>query len=86
MLGITENAKKRSSLDEAVKKKETDSSKNFVRALFFFALIIFTADYVFKFDYLEILWYLVMIAALIQYWREVWLKEWFEQGYREWSK
>lgn len=85
MRKILQNRRKNIELWKALEEqaKQTPQS-NFETNAALAAILVIAIAYVFEIKYLELVWWVIAVAAAMQKWRSIWKWEWYEQWFVEW--
>ena len=84
MRKILQNRRKNIELWKALEEQAKQPQSNFEANSALAAILVIAIAYVFEIKYLELVWWVIAVAAAMQKWRNIWKWEWYEQGFVEW--
>jgi hypothetical protein len=84
MRKILQNRRKNIELWKVLEEQAKQPQSNFEANAALAAILVIAIAYVFEIKYLELVWWIVAVAAAMQKWRNIWKWEWYEQGFVEW--
>ena len=80
LLNRRKNIELTKALEEQAKQPQSTFEVNAALA----AILVIAVAYVFDIKYLELVWWLIAVAAALQKWRNIWKWEWFEEWFSQW--
>lgn len=80
LLNRRKNIELTKALEEQAKQPQSTFEVNTALA----AILVIAVAYVFDIKYLELVWWLIAVAAALQKWRGIWKWEWFEEWFSQW--
>lgn len=84
MRKILLNRRKNIELWKALEEQAKQPQSNFEVNAALAAILVIAIAYVFEIKYLELVWWIIAVAAAMQKWRNIWKWEWYEQWFVEW--